>query len=411
MSNTVKYDKLVEKLEESLKNKYSSQTISKTMSIGASIYELRPSKDIFGDAFELIASKPKEFRFNVISTADLDYNAIKTYLDFCEFELSKNKKYIRLKDIKEFEVDRKYKFKINNILVFLVINKQIRKKVNKEIIYTATIIYTNKIYSRVILVSIPLMGIEKNFLKFGFLTSDENTIFSSISDIIELNTRKSLTYYLNNSSKVKTNLIFFTDITNSTAFVNEYSREALFFIQKSLEKVAQEIEKTGGFIINEILGDGILYSISLLKLREHDNVEEILISLNRRIYEVYNSEKSKFLKLIEKSTLINETYVYEQITDILNKTFLKTAIAIDGTYFMPFANLSFNRSIMYGKNLWNMDEIFKVYEKEKNKSDIFIYNEVVERYLRIFCDVDFNKVSEDLKSKNIVCINDKKLNK
>jgi len=122
MSNTVKYDKLVEKLEESLKNKYSSQTISKTMSIGASIYELRPSKDIFGDAFELIVSKPKEFRFNVISTADLDYNAIKTYLDFCEFELSKNKKYIRLKDIKEFEVDKKYKFKINNILVFLVIN-------------------------------------------------------------------------------------------------------------------------------------------------------------------------------------------------------------------------------------------------------------------------------------------------
>lgn len=402
----IKYDELISKLDETLFDEYRSSLI-KDKSVGASVYELIPEKNIFGDAFKLITSNPKSFRYSLISTADTSYNSILSYLDVCKWVLlDKNKEYLSIHQIQNIELNKLYCFEIEDLNIYISIRKQTQKKVIEKINFTASIFFTNKNLKKIILVSIPLVVLDYQFIRRVFLEKNRgsNSIFSIIQDIINDNSVKTFDHYIENNSNVQTNLIFFTDITNSTRLVNEYTREGLFFVKNAIEKIAEVIEKEG-FIVNEILGDGILYSMPLIKLSELNDVEQKLISLNKNIFLSYREEKKRLLKIIKKTNQQDtEEYIFENIKNILDNTYLKTATAIDGTYFLPFNKLSYNRSIMYGKKLWNMEKVFRKYENEKNSNDIFVYDKEVDKYLKIFTKTSMQTVQSSLENISIKVI-------
>ena len=208
--------------------------------------------------------------------------------------------------------------------------------------------------------------------------------------INHINSSKKLLYEkLSFKEQIKTSVVLFSDITNSTRIIKEYPREGLFIVRDLVKELSKTIEKYN-LLINEIPGDGVLYSLNFEEMTTNYNsykLEEIV----REIHSNYNRKKRELIEMIKDTEEYqsNKNF-YTNIIKYIDSAYLKTAICVDGIYFLPIENISFKQSILYGIELWNIPKIFQSYSREKRKSDIILIHENFFYYMDTFNLPSFN---------------------
>ena len=392
--------------------------------IGISIYTMDLDKNLFGHQFNLITSKPKNFQINSISTSRNDLNAIEAYMLLVKQinttkyikNINKNKKEIFIKNTYDNVCKNdKSNFYFNQfsqqcILTVRPVKQEWRIFGGK---YVVSIVYINKNSHKALLVSLSL---KEDLKKCNFKVLLENIYNNFINDgakFVKLKNQfmsvnvKSINESFYYNSQMKTSLVFFTDITNSTDLINDYPREGLFIIRRLIEKLAETVEKHG-LLINEIPGDGLLYSIGfgkfINKSLQHQAINKLsfLEAYLQILYKVYNKEKIKILQEFKESyEYKSNSSFYINFENLLKRNYLKTVLFIDNISFIPLDLISFKQYILYGSKLWDISKFFKTFEEEKNKNDIIVFHESVYSYFEAFLFKNKKKITINEKD---VCI-------
>lgn len=364
--------------------------------VGVSFYELDIEKDsdYFGHEFSLITSRPKNFKIDTIPTSDYKLNSIDTYLNL-------------VKNIHKVNSTIEYDIEENSICYIqkdnIKISYSIRdKNVNIDIDgigKVLSIVYLNKETKKILLVSVSFKSdLNQDELKIIFKNHIVDMFIKSgktLDLIIKFLQDKSQSLIsIQNTKEVKTSIILFSDITNSTNLLKSNSREGLFIIRELVATIAKTAEEFR-FNINEIPGDGVLFSKDFHKLDVNTFIQFIT-----KLYLNYNNCKEEILHKIKNSCEYqNNENMYLNFEDNLKKAYLKTAFCIDGIYFLPIKDISFKQSILYGANLWNIPRVFNDFFDKKNEGDILLVSDNLTMYLKAFLSRDIEMFISDINKK------------
>jgi len=400
-----------EELEVWLRDEKSEYSKISHYLVGISFYHMNLDTNFFGHEFDIITSKPKNFRIDTITTSCDDLNSIKLYLSLAEMINTQSKKFTKNISLDNF-VENTFKIfhnkgqnedyclymKQNDEYFALSIKKQKEDIGIKGVDKVISILYIGKETNnsrKSLLISISTKDTLqeydiKTLMKYiyNFFIAKES-LFYEIKDKFLNIQNKSITKEFTFMSHMKTSIVLFTDITNSTNLITAYPREGLFVVRKLVGVLAKVIEDYK-FVINEIPGDGILFSMDLgnfITLKKND--QDWLNNFFKELYQRYNDTKKEIIDELKSSCEYqsNENF-YENFEDLVTNAYLKTAVCIDGIYFIPLDGISFKQTILYGTKLWNIPKAFVDFEDEKNKEDIILYHKNLECYFKSF---DLNK--------------------
>ncbi len=404
---------------------------------GISFYEFDVDNKFFTNAFKLITSVPKNFRIKVISTSNYDWNSVFLYLNLSrayklnriekidnidEKEINNIYKKITMKeninfsDLNEYEVfeyendkEFEYKNKIKNYKInYNIPNNLYFSKYKDNIIGISlkspklsdfinsvekvlSIVILNKNKKRGIVISASFAKkADNNFIYKGnivklflsFVLRKKNKLNRKIEKFLNNGNIKSLFEYSFEEEKIKTSILMFFDITNSTKIIKEYPNEGLLIIRELISQVALTMERKN-ISIDEIRGDGIICDLNLLKLDDFDN----LINIIYEIFRSYNDKKNAIIDDIKNSPkYIKNKKFYKNLLQDLKLCYFKVAITVDGIYFFPIENISFKQSVLFGTELWTFTKIFNnpLIKHKKDNGDIFVLQKKVFFYKEVF---------------------------
>jgi hypothetical protein len=372
---------------------------------GISFYEMDIEKNsnYFGHEFSLITSIPKNFKIDTISTSSYELNSIDTYLRLIN-NIDNIKTNTKLCP-NNIDKDIFCCFKKNDINISYTLKEKIEVIDVGDIGKVLSIVYLKEDTKKVLLVSISFKSdIDQEEFKIMFknhmlkIFLRDGYTFKLISKF--LNSKKESLINIQNTREAKTSILLFSDITNSTSLLRSNSKEGLFVVRE-LTSVIAKVAEEYRFNINEIPGDGVLYSKDLYKIVD---IKEFLGFLEA-LYSSYNSKKKEILDRFKNSCEYQSNQnMYINFEDNLDKAYLKTAFCIDGIYFMPIKDISFKQSILYGTNLWDIPRVFNEFYMEKNRGDLLLINKNLDIYLEAFYNVNIDKFIQDIQNNTHISI-------